>query len=960
MVAALMTPGPAQAAAVACSVDYQVSNEWGTGFTANVSVHNEGSEAINNWSVGWTFPGNQQISNGWNAVVAQSGTAVTAQHPAWAPSIAPGQSTSFGFQATYSGTNTAPGSFTVNGAPCGGGNPGNVAPEVALTAPAANASFLVGQAVNLAASASDSDGSVDRVEFAANGTVLGTDTTAPYTFSWTNATAGQHALTATAYDDAGASTVSAPVTVQVLDTPGLLATPATVRVRQGQTATFGVKLSNQPSGTVTATVARSSGSSDLSVSSGASLSFTTSNWDQPQQVTVASADNGGDPGEAVFTVSASGHDAATVTVRETSASASAYDEAFLEQYEKIKDPASGYFREFDGLLVPYHSIETMIVEAPDHGHQTTSEAFSYYLWLEAYYGRVTGDWEPLHDAWESMEAFIIPGTADQPTNAAYNPGSPATYIPEQPNMDGYPSALQQNVDVGNDPIATELSSTYGTDEVYGMHWLLDVDNVYGFGFCGDGSDDAPVYMNSYQRGSKESVWETVPHPSCETFEHGGPNGYLDLFTDDSDYAEQWRYTNAPDADARAVQVMFWAQQWAEEQGNGGELDGLLDDAAKMGDYLRYAMFDKYFKEIGDCVGASACQGASGKDSAHYLMSWYYAWGGATDTSSPWAWRIGSSASHQGYQNVLAAYALSQVPELKPASPTGADDWAISYDRQLEFLQWLQASEGGIAGGATNSWGGSYAQPPGGLSTFYGMYYDWQPVWNDPPSNNWFGFQVWNMERVAQLYQVTGDPRAEAILDTWVPWAIEHTDTDNGGADFQVPANLTWSGQPDTWTGTSTGNPGLHVDVQDYSQDVGVAAALAKTLLYYAEGSGDADARATGEGLLDALLAHSGDLGITTPDQPDWSRLTDTWDSQSQDGLYIPPGFSGTMPNGDVIEPGATFLSIRSFLEDDPMWPDVEAHLADPENVPAPIVQRHRFWAQVEIATAFAAHEELFG
>src|SRR5690606_23908736 len=187
--------------------------------------------------------------------------------------------------------------------------------------------------------------------------------------------------------------------------------------------------------------------------------------------------------------------------------------------------SSGYFREFNGLLVPYHSVETMIVEAPDHGHQTTSEAFSYYLWLEAYYGRVTGDWEPLHDAWESMETFIIPGTADQPTNSAYDPNSPATYIPEQPNSDGYPSALNNGVPVGQDPIANELRSTYGTDEIYGMHWLLDVDNVYGFGFCGDGTDDAPAYINTYQRGSRESVWETIPHPSCDDFTHGGPNGY---------------------------------------------------------------------------------------------------------------------------------------------------------------------------------------------------------------------------------------------------------------------------------------------------------------------------------------------------------------------------------------------------------------------------------------------------
>ena len=54
------------------------------------------------------------------------------------------------------------------------------------------------------------------------------------------------------------------------------------------------------------------------------------------------------------------------------------------------------------------------------------------------------------------------------------------------------------------------------------------------------------------------MWETIPQPSCDTFAFGGPNGYLDLFTEDSGYAKQWKYTNAPDADARAVQAAYWA------------------------------------------------------------------------------------------------------------------------------------------------------------------------------------------------------------------------------------------------------------------------------------------------------------------------------------------------------------------------------------------------------------------
>ena len=230
----------------------------------------------------------------------------------------------------------------------------------------------------------------------------------------------------------------------------------------------------------------------------------------------------------------------------------------------------------------------------------------------------------------------------------------------------YPSTLDGGVSVGTDPIANELKTAYGTSDIYGMHWLLDVDNTYGFGRCGDGTTK-PAYINTYQRGPEESVFETIPQPSCDTFKHGGPNGYLDLFTKDSSYAKQWKYTNAPDADARAVQVAYWAHTWATEQGKAADVATTVGKAAKMGDYLRYAMYDKYFKKQG-CTSTS-CAAGTGKDSSAYLLSWYYAWGGANDTSAGWAWRIGSSHNHSGYQNPMAAWALSNVTALKPKGAT---------------------------------------------------------------------------------------------------------------------------------------------------------------------------------------------------------------------------------------------------------------------------------------------------
>lgn len=100
----------------------------------------------------------------------------------------------------------------------------NQRPTVGLSAPSNGASFTAPATIALAASASDPDGSVARVEFYSGSTLLGTDTTAPYTFSWTGVPAGSYTVKAIVYDNAGASTTSAPITVSVVSSTA----PATV------------------------------------------------------------------------------------------------------------------------------------------------------------------------------------------------------------------------------------------------------------------------------------------------------------------------------------------------------------------------------------------------------------------------------------------------------------------------------------------------------------------------------------------------------------------------------------------------------------------------------------------------------------------------------------------------------------------------------------------------------------
>src|SRR5207248_7484276 len=68
-----------------------------------------------------------------------------------------------------------------------------------------------------------------------------------------------------------------------------------------------------------------------------------------------------------------------------------------------------------------------------------------------------------------------------------------------------------------------------------------------------------------------------------------------------------------------------------------------------------------------------------------------------------------------------------------------------------------------------------------------------PVYHNPPSNQWFGWQAWSMERVAEYYNVTGDANAKAILDKWVAWASSKT-TINADGTYQIPNTLNWMGK----------------------------------------------------------------------------------------------------------------------------------------------------------------------
>jgi glucose/arabinose dehydrogenase len=96
---------------------------------------------------------------------------------------------------------------------------GNASPIVSVTSPTSGATFTEPANITITANASDSDGTVAKVEFFNGATKLGEDLTSPYSFTWSNVVAGFYTLTARATDNANASTTSSPVNITVQAPP---------------------------------------------------------------------------------------------------------------------------------------------------------------------------------------------------------------------------------------------------------------------------------------------------------------------------------------------------------------------------------------------------------------------------------------------------------------------------------------------------------------------------------------------------------------------------------------------------------------------------------------------------------------------------------------------------------------------------------------------------------------------
>jgi O-glycosyl hydrolase len=101
-----------------CQVTYTTQSQWAGGFVAGVTIANTGSSPISGWTLKFTFPGDQKITNAWSGTETQSGENVTITNASYNGTIAPGGNTSLGFQGTWANSDAVPTAFTVNGAAC--------------------------------------------------------------------------------------------------------------------------------------------------------------------------------------------------------------------------------------------------------------------------------------------------------------------------------------------------------------------------------------------------------------------------------------------------------------------------------------------------------------------------------------------------------------------------------------------------------------------------------------------------------------------------------------------------------------------------------------------------------------------------------------------------------------------------------------------------------------------------
>jgi non-reducing end alpha-L-arabinofuranosidase len=101
-----------------CHVTYTLNSQWPGGFTAQVVIANTGTTTINGWSLTYTYPGDQKVTDNFNGGFSQTGENVTLTNASYNGTITPGSSITDGFEGSWTSNDTNPTSFSINGTAC--------------------------------------------------------------------------------------------------------------------------------------------------------------------------------------------------------------------------------------------------------------------------------------------------------------------------------------------------------------------------------------------------------------------------------------------------------------------------------------------------------------------------------------------------------------------------------------------------------------------------------------------------------------------------------------------------------------------------------------------------------------------------------------------------------------------------------------------------------------------------
>jgi Cellulose binding domain/Glycosyl hydrolase family 26 len=98
------TSSPTGGTSPSCTATYQVTSQWTGGFQGAVTVRNSANTPMSGWTVVWTLPSGQTVTQAWNGTLSVSGSTITLANASWNGSLAPGAAASAGFLGTFTGS----------------------------------------------------------------------------------------------------------------------------------------------------------------------------------------------------------------------------------------------------------------------------------------------------------------------------------------------------------------------------------------------------------------------------------------------------------------------------------------------------------------------------------------------------------------------------------------------------------------------------------------------------------------------------------------------------------------------------------------------------------------------------------------------------------------------------------------------------------------------------------------